>query len=30
MGDFFEFLLFAVPMATVIGTPIYLVRRKIN
>ncbi len=30
MGDFLEFLLFAVPMTAVIGTPIYLVRRKIN
>jgi len=30
MGDFLEFLLFAVPITAVIGTPIYLVRRKIN
>lgn len=30
MGDFLEFLLVAVPTVTVIGTPIYLFRRKIN
>lgn len=30
MEYFFEFLLFAVPIGAVIGTPIYLTRRKIN
>ena len=30
MGDLLEFLLVAVPIAAVIGTPIYLFRRKIN
>lgn len=30
MGDLLEFLLVAVPTVAVIGTPIYLFRRKIN
>ena len=30
MGDLLEFMLVAVPLAAVIGTPIYLFRRKIN
>ena len=30
MGDFLEFLLFIVPITAVIGTPTYLVYRKIN
>lgn len=30
MGDLLEFLLVAVPFAAVVGTPIYLFRRKIN
>lgn len=30
MGDLLEFLLVAVPIAAVVGTPIYLFRRRIN
>jgi hypothetical protein len=30
MGDLLEFMIVAAPLAAVIGTPIYLFRRKIN